>query len=157
MESLAQHFDILLFNIFFYYYTCESHLQPLTLRLQNTRDWSLYLLDCAFSVGVVGTLVVFVWRGVWMLFDIYLFPENPEYSAVGSLVRTIYFESITNKIMNIKIINYFNCFTLHICKYRITFPFFPNKNKYQNFLFYLSESCHLVHYNHYIIYLFIYF
>ncbi|EZA61231.1 hypothetical protein X777_08443 [Ooceraea biroi] len=51
----------------------------------NTRDWSLYLLDCAFSVGVVGTLVVFVWRGVWILFDIYLFPGNPKYSAVGSL------------------------------------------------------------------------
>ncbi|XP_014472937.1 PREDICTED: uncharacterized protein LOC106743524 isoform X1 [Dinoponera quadriceps] len=51
----------------------------------NTRDWSLYLLDCAFSVGVVGTLVVFVWRGVWILFDLYLFPENPGYSAVGSL------------------------------------------------------------------------
>lgn len=45
----------------------------------------MYLLDCAFSVGVVGTLVVFVWRGVWILFDLYLFPENPEYSAVGSL------------------------------------------------------------------------
>jgi len=55
--------------------------------LQNTRDWSLYLLDCAFSVGVVGTLVVFVWRGVWILIDIYLFPENPEYSAIGSLVN----------------------------------------------------------------------
>ncbi|KAL0113481.1 hypothetical protein PUN28_012559 [Cardiocondyla obscurior] len=51
----------------------------------NTRDWLLYLLDCAFSVGVVGTLVVFVWRGVWILIDIYLFPENPEYSAIGSL------------------------------------------------------------------------
>nr|XP_034172936.1 uncharacterized protein LOC117600938 isoform X1 [Osmia lignaria] len=51
----------------------------------NTRDWSLYLLDCAFSVGVVGTLVVFVWRGVWMLLDLYLFPEDREYSAIGSL------------------------------------------------------------------------
>lgn len=51
----------------------------------NTRDWSLYLLDCAFSVGVVGTLVVFVWRGVWILFDLYLFPGDREYSAIGSL------------------------------------------------------------------------
>lgn len=59
----------------------------LCVRLQNTRDWSLYLLDCAFSVGIVGTLVVFVWRGVWILIDIYLFPENSEYSAVGSLVN----------------------------------------------------------------------
>lgn len=51
----------------------------------NTRDWSLYLLDCAFSVGVVGTLVVFVWRGVWILFDLYLFSDDREYSAIGSL------------------------------------------------------------------------
>lgn len=49
----------------------------------------MYLLDCAFSVGVVGTLVVFVWRGVWILFDLYLYPENAEYSAVGSLVSVI--------------------------------------------------------------------
>lgn len=126
-----------------YYYLIFSFItihakatyNTLTLRLQNTRDWSLYLLDCAFSVGVVGTLVVFVWRGVWMLFDIYLFPENPEYSAVGSLVRTIFFESITNKIMNIKIINYFNRFTLHICKYRITFPFFQIKINIKIFYF----------------------
>lgn len=62
----------------------------LILRFQNTRDWSLYLLDCAFSVGVVGTLIVFVWRGVWILIDIYLFPENPKCSAVGSLVSTIF-------------------------------------------------------------------
>lgn len=55
---------------------------------QNTRDWSLYILDCAFSVGVVGSLVVFVWRGVWVLFEIHLFPENQEYSAIGSLVST---------------------------------------------------------------------
>ncbi|OXU28904.1 hypothetical protein TSAR_008182 [Trichomalopsis sarcophagae] len=52
----------------------------------NTRDWSLYILDCAFSVGVVGTLVVFVWRGAWVLFDLYLFPENREHSAIGSLI-----------------------------------------------------------------------
>ncbi|XP_076658883.1 uncharacterized protein LOC143362521 isoform X1 [Halictus rubicundus] len=51
----------------------------------NTRDWSLYLLDCAFSVGVVGTLVVFVWRGVWILVDLFLFPDDREYSAIGSL------------------------------------------------------------------------
>ncbi|XP_078049072.1 uncharacterized protein LOC144476245 [Augochlora pura] len=58
---------------------------PTMFRVNNTRDWSLYLLDCAFSVGVVGTLVVFVWRGVWILVDIYLFPDDPEYSAIGSL------------------------------------------------------------------------
>ncbi|XP_014472938.1 PREDICTED: uncharacterized protein LOC106743524 isoform X2 [Dinoponera quadriceps] len=66
--------------------SCPGYFEVQTMfRVNNTRDWSLYLLDCAFSVGVVGTLVVFVWRGVWILFDLYLFPENPGYSAVGSL------------------------------------------------------------------------
>ncbi|XP_001601769.3 uncharacterized protein LOC100117572 [Nasonia vitripennis] len=59
---------------------------PTLFRVNNTRDWSLYTLDCAFSVGVVGTLVVFVWRGAWVLFDLYLFPENREHSAIGSLI-----------------------------------------------------------------------
>ena len=66
-------------------------------RLQNTRDWSLYLLDCAFSVGVVGTLVVFVWRGVWILFDLYLFPDDHEYSAIGSLVSISFFHKKKRK------------------------------------------------------------
>lgn len=52
----------------------------------STRDWWCYLLDCAFSVVVVGTPVVFVWRGVWILFDLYLYPEDRKSSAIGSLV-----------------------------------------------------------------------
>ncbi|XP_011310790.1 uncharacterized protein fusl isoform X1 [Fopius arisanus] len=52
----------------------------------NSRDCTLYVLDCVFSVGVVGTLVVFVWRGIWVLLDHHLFPENREYSAIGSMV-----------------------------------------------------------------------
>lgn len=66
--------------------SCPGYFEVQTMfRVNNTRDWSLYLLDCAFSVGVVGTLVVFVWRGVWILFDLYLFPDDHEYSAIGSL------------------------------------------------------------------------
>ncbi|KAI4477244.1 hypothetical protein M0804_012834 [Polistes exclamans] len=68
--------------------SCPGYFQVQTMfRVNNTRGWSLYLLDCAFSVGVVGTLVVFVWRGVWILFDLYLLPENREYSALGSLIE----------------------------------------------------------------------
>ncbi|XP_012253514.2 uncharacterized protein LOC105684613 isoform X2 [Athalia rosae] len=59
---------------------------PTMFRVDNTRNWSLYVLDCAFSVGVIGTLVVFAWRGSWVIFDLYLYPDNPEYSAVGSVV-----------------------------------------------------------------------
>nr|XP_050861992.1 uncharacterized protein LOC127069254 [Vespula vulgaris]XP_050861993.1 uncharacterized protein LOC127069254 [Vespula vulgaris] len=66
--------------------SCPGYFEVQTMfRVNNTRGWSLYLLDCAFSVGVVGTLVVFVWRGVWILFDLYLLPEDREYSALGSL------------------------------------------------------------------------
>jgi len=47
---------------------------------------TLYVLDCLFSVFVIGTLVVFVWRGAWVLIDLYLFPESEVWSAWGSLV-----------------------------------------------------------------------
>ncbi|XP_074115898.1 uncharacterized protein LOC141538375 isoform X3 [Cotesia typhae] len=53
---------------------------------KNTRDWTLYALDCLFSVGIVGTLVVFVWRGIWVLLDLHLFPDNREYSSICSLI-----------------------------------------------------------------------
>ncbi|XP_018407471.1 PREDICTED: uncharacterized protein LOC108783410 [Cyphomyrmex costatus] len=76
--------------------SCPGYFEvPTMFRVNNTRDWSLYLLDCAFSVGVVGTLVVFVWRGVWILIDIYLFPESPEYSALGSLAIGYFIVALT--------------------------------------------------------------
>ncbi|XP_046609675.1 uncharacterized protein LOC124300069 isoform X2 [Neodiprion virginianus] len=76
--------------------SCPGYFDvPTMFRVENTRDWSLYILDCAFSVGVVGTLVVFVWRGVWASLDLYLFPDNAEYSAVGSVVIGYTFVVIT--------------------------------------------------------------
>ena len=54
--------------------------------LQGTRDPGLYVLDCLFSVLVIGSLVVFVWRGLWVLLDLTLFPGDPALSAFGSLV-----------------------------------------------------------------------
>ncbi|XP_074029308.1 transmembrane protein fuseless isoform X1 [Leptinotarsa decemlineata] len=47
---------------------------------------SLYVLDCLFSVLIVGSLVVFVWRGVWLMLDIILFPDNFTISSWGSLI-----------------------------------------------------------------------
>lgn len=32
--------------------------------MQGTREPGLYILDCLFSVLVIGSLVVFVWRGL---------------------------------------------------------------------------------------------
>ncbi|KAK7790557.1 hypothetical protein R5R35_013073 [Gryllus longicercus] len=54
-------------------------------RVPSTRHTYLYVLDCLFSVLVVGTLVVFVWRGVWTLLDLYLYPDQPPESSWASL------------------------------------------------------------------------
>ncbi|XP_039283987.1 uncharacterized protein LOC111059918 isoform X2 [Nilaparvata lugens] len=61
-------------------------LVPTMFRVSDTRDTWLYVLDCFFSVFVIGTLVVFVWRGCWCLLDMYLFPDREDLSAWGSLI-----------------------------------------------------------------------
>ncbi|XP_018564398.1 uncharacterized protein LOC108905848 isoform X2 [Anoplophora glabripennis] len=55
-------------------------------RLSMGEKTSLYILDCLFSVLIVGTLVVFVWRGGWALLDIFVFPEDDVLSAWASLI-----------------------------------------------------------------------
>ncbi|XP_067010130.2 uncharacterized protein fusl [Anabrus simplex] len=52
---------------------------------KSSRDTWLYVLDCVFSVTVVGSLVVFVWRGSWTLLDIYIYPNHHDWSAWASL------------------------------------------------------------------------
>ncbi|XP_049868395.1 uncharacterized protein LOC126368436 isoform X1 [Pectinophora gossypiella] len=52
----------------------------------SSRETALYVLDCVFSVSVVGSLVVFVWRGSWALLDIFLFPGDPLKSCWSSLI-----------------------------------------------------------------------
>lgn len=54
--------------------------------LQSSRETALYILDCVFSVTVVGSLVVFVWRGSWALLDIFLYPDDQVKSCWTSLV-----------------------------------------------------------------------
>ena len=58
------------------------------LTVQGSRETSLYVLDCLFSVLIVGTLVVFVWRGAWTILDLYLYPHQPVWSAWASIVST---------------------------------------------------------------------
>jgi len=53
---------------------------------QGTVEAGLYLLDCFFSVFVIGSLVVFVWRGAWSLLDVFFLPDDPNTSALCSLV-----------------------------------------------------------------------
>ena len=38
---------------------------------------------------LVGFALIIFWRGVWMLSDLYLFPDNPTLSAVISIVTGI--------------------------------------------------------------------
>lgn len=77
--------------------------------LQGTREPGLYIVDCLFSVLVIGSLVVFVWRGLlnkiisfftsltksqlfeglWVLLDLKLYPDNLVSSAWASLVSKI--------------------------------------------------------------------
>lgn len=57
-------------------------------RLQGTREPGLYVLDCLFSVLVVGSLVVFAWRGIWVFLDIMIYPDNKTLSALSSLVSS---------------------------------------------------------------------
>uniref|UniRef100_A0A1L8D9T0 Putative conserved plasma membrane protein n=1 Tax=Nyssomyia neivai TaxID=330878 RepID=A0A1L8D9T0_9DIPT len=52
----------------------SGHRQPL-----------YYVLDCCFSVLIIGSLVVFVWRGVWVFLDLVLYPSDPKISAWYSL------------------------------------------------------------------------
>ncbi|CAH1118921.1 unnamed protein product [Phaedon cochleariae] len=50
-------------------------------KIKMREKLTLYLLDCLFSVVIVGTLIVFVWRGLWLIVDILLYPENEELSS----------------------------------------------------------------------------
>ncbi|KRT80491.1 hypothetical protein AMK59_8303 [Oryctes borbonicus] len=59
---------------------------PTMFKIKMTEKTTLYVLDCIFSVLVVGTLVVFVWRGAWVLLDVFLFPNYESLSAWASLV-----------------------------------------------------------------------
>ncbi|CAH1407052.1 unnamed protein product [Nezara viridula] len=51
----------------------------------STGNFWFYLLDCVFSVCIIGMLVVFVWRGCWTLLDIFLCPDNMVLSTWMSL------------------------------------------------------------------------
>uniref|UniRef100_A0A6M2DZX2 Uncharacterized protein n=1 Tax=Xenopsylla cheopis TaxID=163159 RepID=A0A6M2DZX2_XENCH len=50
----------------------------------HQKKW-LYVIDCLFSVFIVGSLVVVVWRGAWVILDIIIFPKDPSLSALTSL------------------------------------------------------------------------
>lgn len=53
-------------------------------RFMGTKNPMLKILDCLFSVIVVESLVVVVWRSVWTFQDLILFPENDRLTILGS-------------------------------------------------------------------------
>ncbi|XP_055600468.1 uncharacterized protein LOC129749513 isoform X2 [Uranotaenia lowii] len=59
---------------------------PTRFRIEGSKEPLLYILDCMFSVLVIGSLVVFVWRGFWVLLDTQLFPEDRALSAWASVL-----------------------------------------------------------------------
>ncbi|XP_046962344.1 uncharacterized protein LOC124531845 isoform X3 [Vanessa cardui] len=64
----------------------EDYFESPTFYRTSSRETALYILDCVFSVTVVGSLVVFVWRGSWALLDIFLYPDDQIKSFWTSLV-----------------------------------------------------------------------
>lgn len=49
-------------------------------------DPGFYFIDCAFSVLIIGTLVIFVWRCMFALCDLLIYPTDINLSAWYSLV-----------------------------------------------------------------------
>ncbi|GBO98438.1 hypothetical protein EVAR_74_1 [Eumeta japonica] len=64
----------------------HDYFQVPTMYRTSSRETALFILDCVFSVCVVGSLVVFVWRGSWALLDIFLYPEDQPKSCWASLI-----------------------------------------------------------------------
>lgn len=68
---------------------------------QATDQPGLYILDCLFSVLVIGALVVFVWRGVWILCDLCIYPDNVIQSSWASMVSfSVHIQPTQNCITN---------------------------------------------------------
>ncbi|KAI5639909.1 fuseless domain-containing protein [Phthorimaea operculella] len=66
--------------------TPQDHFDVPTFFRKNTKETMQYILDCIFSVCVVGTLVISVWRGLWALADLLFYPEDSLKSLIVSLI-----------------------------------------------------------------------
>ncbi|XP_049868406.1 uncharacterized protein LOC126368447 [Pectinophora gossypiella] len=64
----------------------RDHFDVPTFFRKSTRETMLFILDCIFSVVVVGWLVICVWRGVWAMSDWLFYPEDQLKSLIASLV-----------------------------------------------------------------------
>ncbi len=66
-------------------------MAQLELNYKESKQPHLIALDGIFSVTVVGSLVVLVWRGSFLYLDLVMFPEDAEWSAWGSTVCLLTF------------------------------------------------------------------
>lgn len=55
-------------------------------RFMETKNPTLHILDCLFSVIFMESLVVVFWRSIWAFEDLTFFPENDFFTILGSLV-----------------------------------------------------------------------
>jgi hypothetical protein len=61
----------------------------------NRRKRSFFSPDIHILMDVIG--VILVWRGIWVLTDRYLFPDNPDVSAIISIILGIIILYVENK------------------------------------------------------------
>ena len=54
-------------------------------------------LDPNIRILVEVTGVILIWRGIWALTDHYLFPNNPDLSAIVSIILGIIILYLENK------------------------------------------------------------
>lgn len=53
--------------------------------LQTKKSVVVVIVDIILSVIIVGSLVAFVWRGLWTALDVFLFPDSKVTSMWSSL------------------------------------------------------------------------
>ncbi|KAF7287352.1 hypothetical protein GWI33_001712 [Rhynchophorus ferrugineus] len=66
-------------------YGDDMFLFPNMFKVKPTEKLSLYILDVTISIAVVTNLGVILWRGLWLLVDLYLFPDDLVLSSWASL------------------------------------------------------------------------
>ncbi|CAG9762591.1 unnamed protein product [Ceutorhynchus assimilis] len=73
---------------------------PTMFKRTNKQSSLLAILDCFFSVGVMGNLVVTLWRGLWVLIDLILLPDNFIWSSWSSLVLGLLVIGLVFRLQN---------------------------------------------------------
>ncbi|XP_050297774.1 uncharacterized protein LOC126737102 isoform X2 [Anthonomus grandis grandis] len=73
---------------------------PTMFRKKTKHSLGLTILDAMFSVAVMGNLVVSFWRGLWVITDILLLPDNFLWSSWMSLILGIIIVGLVYRLQN---------------------------------------------------------